>query len=367
MTCDFRQTANSGVQQLQPYEPGKPVEELKRELGIRDVIKLASNENPRGPGHEAREAVRHAVEDLHRYPDGHGHDLKMGLAEQLGVSSDQITLGNGSNDVLELIARAWVAPGDRIIYSQYAFAVYPIVARSVSANPVEVPAALFGHDLEAMAAAVTERTRVIYVANPNNPTGTWHHEHALEVFLNEVPEDVLVVLDEAYFEYVEESHYPDGIRLLERFPNLIVTRSFSKIHGLAGLRIGYAVSSPEIADVLNRIRQPFNVNTAGQAAALAALSDHDYVEDSRSLNTSGLAQLAEGLNKLGLEYIPSVANLLSFRAGPEAQSIYEGLLREGVIVRPLGGYGMPEHLRVSTGLPEEHERFLDALKKVMKA
>jgi histidinol-phosphate aminotransferase len=367
MTCDFRAMANSGVQQLQPYEPGKPVEELKRELGLRDVIKLASNENPRGPGHEAREAVRHALDDLHRYPDGQGHDLKLGLAEHLGVSSEQITLGNGSNDVLELIARAWVAPGDRIIYSQYAFAVYAIAARSVSANPVEVPAALFGHDLEAMAAAVTERTRVIYVANPNNPTGTWHHEHAIETFLNEVPEDVLVVLDEAYFEYVEESHYPDGIRLLERFPNLIVTRSFSKIHGLAGLRIGYAVSSPEIADVLNRIRQPFNVNTAGQAAALAALGDHDYVEDSRSLNTSGLAQLAEGLNQLGLEYIPSVANLLSFRAGPEAQSVYEGLLREGVIVRPLAGYGMPEHLRVSTGLPEEHERFLDALKKVMKA
>lgn len=366
MTCDFLQQANPGIQQLQPYEPGKPVEELKRELGLRDVIKLASNENPRGPGHAAREAVRHAVDELHFYPDGHGHELKQALAEQLGVRPEQLTLGNGSNDVLELVARAWVQPGDRVIFSQYAFAVYPIVARACSATPWEVPAALFGHDLEAMAAAVSERTRVIYVANPNNPTGTWHHHHAIETFLEEVPEQVLVVLDEAYFEYVEEDHYPDGIRLLERYPNLIVTRSFSKIHGLAGLRIGYSVSSPEIADVLNRIRQPFNVNAAGQAAALAALGDTDFIEDSRSLNTSGLAQLAEGLEKLGLEYIPSVANFLSFRAGPDAQALYENLLREGVIVRPLGGYAMPEHLRVSTGLPEENERFLDALRKVLK-
>jgi histidinol-phosphate aminotransferase len=366
MTCDFLQQANPGIQQLKPYEPGKPVEELKRELGLRDVVKLASNENPRGPGHEAREAVRHAVDELHFYPDGHGHELRQGLARNLGVKPEQITLGNGSNDVLELVARAWVQPADRVIYSQYAFAVYPIVARACSATPWEVPAALYGHDLEAMAAAVTERTKVIYVANPNNPTGTWHHQHAIETFLDEVPEHVLVVLDEAYFEYVEEAHYPDGIQLLDRYPNLIVTRSFSKIHGLAGLRIGYAVSSPEIADVLNRIRQPFNVNAAGQAAALAALGDSDFIEDSKSLNTSGLAQLAEGLDKLGLDYIPSVGNFLSFRAGADAETVYEGLLREGVIVRPLGGYAMPEHLRVSTGLPEENERFLDALRKVLK-
>lgn len=364
MSCDFLERANPGVQQLKPYEPGKPMEELKRELGLRDVIKLASNENPRGPSHEAREAVRHHLDELHRYPDGHGHELRQGLAAHLGVAPEQITLGNGSNDVLELIARAWVQPGDSIIYSQYGFAVYPIVALACSATPREVPAALYGHDLEAMAAAVTERTRIIYVANPNNPTGTWHHQHAIETFLDEVPESVLVVLDEAYYECVEEDHYPNGLTLLERYPNLIVTRSFSKLHGLAGLRIGYAVSSPNIADVLNRVRQPFNVNAAGQTAALAALGDTRFVEDSKDLNTTGLAQLAEGLEGLGYDYIPSVANFLTFRAGPQAQSIYEGLLGEGVIVRPLGGYDLPEHLRVSIGLPEENERFLKALGKV---
>lgn len=363
---DFLHQANAGVQKLKPYEPGKPIEELQRELGLHDIIKLASNENPAGPGHKAVEAAKRALHDVHRYPDGSGFRLKAALSEKLGVAAGQITLGNGSNDVLELIARAYLQPGDEAIFSQYAFAVYPLVTLACSATPVEVPARLFGHDLEAMAQAVTERTRVIFVANPNNPTGTWHHAHAIDTFLNEVPEHVVVVLDEAYFEYVEEEHYPNGLERLERYPNLVVTRTFSKIHGLAGLRIGYGISNPVIADVLNRVRQPFNANSVALAAAEAALDDVDYIEDSKSFNTTGLAQIAEGLERLGLEYVPSVGNFLTFRAGPKAADIYQGLLREGVIVRPLAGYKLPEHLRVTVGLPEENERFLAALTKVVR-
>jgi histidinol-phosphate aminotransferase len=361
---NFRKQANAGIQQLKPYEPGKPIEALERELGLRDIIKLASNENPLGPGHKALQAAREALADMHRYPDGSGFRLKLAISEKLGVGSDEITLGNGSNDVLDLIARAYVQPGDEVIFSQHAFAVYPLVTLACSATPVEVPARLFGHDLDAMAKAVTDKTRVIFVANPNNPTGTWHHEHAIETFLDEVPEHVLVVLDEAYFEYVEEANYPNGLKLRSKYPNLIVTRSFSKIHGLAGLRVGFGVANPQITDMLNRVRQPFNANSAALAAAEAALGDDVYVEESRDMNTAGLAQLAEGLDKLGLDYIPSVANFLTFKAGDGA-AVYEALLKEGVIVRPLAGYGMPEYLRVTVGLPDENERFLKALAKVV--
>ena len=366
MSCDFVALANPGVQKLVPYQTGKPIEELQRELGLAHVVKLASNENPLGPGKKALAAARHALEQMHRYPDGAGYYLKSALAERLGVEPNCITLGNGSNDVLELLARAWVMPGDEVIFSEHAFAVYPLATLACSGVPVAVPARLYGHDLEAMAAAVTDRTRLIFVANPNNPTGTWHHRQALETFLDAVPERVLVVLDEAYFEYVEEVDYPNGMDYLGRYPNLVVTRTFSKIHGLAGLRLGYGVSSPAVADVLNRVRQPFNANLVAQAAALGALDDPDYVEDSRSLNTSGLAQVAEGLQKLGLHFIPSVANFLAFDCARDAAPVYQGLLREGVIVRPIAGYGMPQFLRVSIGLPEENERFLAALQKALQ-
>lgn len=365
MSCDFIALANPGVQKLVPYQTGKPIEELERELGLKNVVKLASNENPLGPGTKALAAARRALDGLHRYPDGAGYYLKSALAEQTGLDVARFTLGNGSNDVLELIARAWLMPGDEAIFSEHAFAVYPLATLACSGKPVVVPARLFGHDLEAMAAAVTDRTRIIFVANPNNPTGTWHHRSAIETFLSEVPERVLVVLDEAYFEYVEEADYPDGMALLDRYPNLIVTRTFSKIHGLAALRVGYAASSPEIANVLNRVRQPFNVNLIAQAAALAALEDVDYVENSRSMNTAGLVQIAEGLDGFGLGFIPSVANFIAFDCGREAQPVYEALLREGVIVRPVASYGMPHHLRVSIGLPEENERFLQALGRVL--
>ena len=364
MSCDYRALATPGVQKLTPYQTGKPEEELQRELGLSRVVKLASNENPLGPGDAALRAARHALESMHRYPDGAGFYLKQALSERLGVAPTQITLGNGSNDVLELVARAYAMPGDEIVFSEHAFAVYPLATLACSAVPVVVPARLFGHDLEAMADAVTERTRVIFVANPNNPTGTWFHRQALERFLEAVPERVIVVLDEAYFEYVQESDYPNGLEYLSRYPNLLVTRTFSKIHGLAGLRIGYGVSSDAVADILNRVRQPFNCTSPALAAAQAALSDEDYVRDSRDINTAGLAQLAEGLQTMGLHFIPSVANFLCFDCGKPAQPIYEQLLQLGIIVRPVAGYGLPEHVRVSVGTAAENEAFLAALRRV---
>lgn len=367
MSCDFLALANPGVQKLLPYQPGKPIEELERELGISNIIKLASNENPLGAGRLAQQAARKACDSLHLYPDGSGFRLKQALAERLGVTPAMVTLGNGSNDLLELLAHAFLAPGDNAVYSQYGFAVYPLATLSRSAVPVEVPAKLFGHDLEAMAAAITERTRLVFVANPNNPTGTWFHRTVLESFLAKVPENVVVVLDEAYFEFVEEDRYPDGLDYLARHPNLIVLRTFSKIHGLAALRIGYGISHPALADVLNRVRQPFNCNSVALAAAEAALGDSDHIEDSKSLNTTGLAQIAEGAGKLGLDYIPSVGNFLAIRLGDKAAAIYQALLREGVIVRPLAGYSLRDYLRVTVGLPEENERFLAALAKVLPA
>ena len=365
MSCDYIQLANEGVQRLKPYEPGKPIEELQRELGIHDVLKMASNENPLGPSHKALDAARHALERVHLYPDGAGFELKAALSEQLGVDSDRLVLGNGSNDVLEMVARAYLLPGDEAVFSDYAFAVYPLVTLACSAKPVQVESHLYGHDLAAMADAITERTRIVFLANPNNPTGTWFNDHALDAFLERVPERVLVVLDEAYCEYVEESHYPDGLARIQRYPNLVVTRTFSKIHGLAGLRVGYGVAHPQVADVLNRVRQPFNVNIPALAAAEAALGDSDHIENSKSENGAGLAQLAEGLADLGLEQIPSVANFVSFDCGGDSLPVYQALLSEGVIVRPLGGYGLPNHLRVTVGTAPENERFLKALGRVL--
>ncbi len=365
MSCDYIALATPGVQTLKPYLTGKPIEELERELGIRNIVKLASNENPLGPGKLALHAARQALEQLHRYPDGAGFHLKAALSEKFNLRPEQITLGNGSNDLLELIGRAFLNRGDEVIFSQHAFAVYMLVTLGCSAKPVEVPAQLFGHDLAAMADAITERTRVIFIANPNNPTGTWFHRHAFEAFLARVPEHVLVVLDEAYVEYVEEDGYPNGFDYLSRFSNLIVTRTFSKMYGLAGLRVGYAVANPQITNVLNRVRQPFNVNAPALAAAQAALNDVNYIEDSKSENTAGLVQVTEGLTQLNLHAIPSAANFIAFDCRRPAQPIYEALLHEGVIVRPIGAYGMPNHLRVSIGLGAENERFLKALQKVL--
>jgi histidinol-phosphate aminotransferase len=361
MPTDIAELAAPGVRGLQPYQPGKPIDELERELGIRDIVKLASNENPLGPSPAALAAARAALADVARYPDGNGFALKSTLAARHGVALAQVTLGNGSNDVLECAARAFVTAQNEVIFSEHAFAVYPIVTRAVGATAVVTPARAWGHDLAAMHAAVNARTRLVFIANPNNPTGTWLRSAELAAFLAELPAHVLAVVDEAYFEYVREPDYPDTSRWLERFPNLIVTRTFSKAYGLAGLRVGYGLSSAAVADLLNRVRQPFNVNSVALAAASAALADPGHVARAVELNAAGMRQIVDGVARLGLGVIPSVGNFVCVDLGRPAAPVYEQLLRAGVIVRPVANYGMPNHLRVTIGLPEENERFLAAL------
>ena len=365
MACDYIALAAQGVQKLTPYVPGKPVEELERELGISNIIKLASNENPLGPSPKVLAALDKVKADLTRYPDGNGFTLKQALARHLGVALETITLGNGSNDVLEIIARAYLSPGDEAIYSQYAFAVYPISVQAVGATAVVTPAINYGHDLQAMAAAVTPKTKLIFIANPNNPTGTWFGKTEWEAFMASVPENVLVVLDEAYIDYVDDSDALDGLNYVSRYPNLIVSRTFSKAYGLAGLRIGYCISHPQVANILNRVRQPFNVDSFALAAATAVLDDADYLQRSRQINREGMQQLVQGFNKLGLDYIPSAGNFITVHFDREAGPLYQALLREGVIVRPVANYGMPKSLRISIGLPAENARFLQALEKVL--
>ncbi len=366
---DFLSLAAPGVQRLQPYQPGKPLEALEREYGIREAVKLASNENPLGPSPRAKAVVAAQLDELARYPDGNGFVLKQALAARHGVDGERITLGNGSNDVLELLARAFVTPENEVVFSEHAFAVYPIVTCAVGARAVVTPARDHGHDLAAMAAAISERTRLIFIANPNNPTGTWLTAEALERFLENVPAHVLVVLDEAYFEYARDpamgiEGYPDGSQWLDRFPNLVVTRTFSKAHGLAGLRVGYALSHPEVADLLNRVRQPFNVNSLALAAATAALDDAEHLQKTLALNVAGLEQLRAGFARLELDSLPTAGNFVCVKVG-RGSEVYEALLREGVIVRPVDNYGLPEYLRVTVGTAEENARFLAALEKVL--
>ena len=360
-----------GVQKLTPYLPGKPISDLQRELGIEHVVKLASNENPLGPSPKALAAVRSALDELHLYPDGGGFALKAALAAKLDVVRDGITLGNGSNDVLELVARAFLAPGLSAVFSEHAFAVYPIVTQAVGANAKIATAEdgtrgpRYGHDLTAMLSLIDASTRVVFIANPNNPTGTYLSRDALASFLEKIPSNVIVVIDEAYFEYVQEADYPNALSWLPGYPNLIVTRTFSKAYGLAGLRVGYAVSSPEIADILNRVRQPFNVNLPALEGARAALSDEEHLSQTVSLNRRELSHMVQQLQSRNFEVIPSVGNFVTFDLGRPAQPIYDGLLREGVIVRPVANYGLPNHLRVTIGTSAENRSFLDALDRVI--
>lgn len=358
--CDL---AVSGVADLQPYVPGKPIEELQRQYGVKDVVKLASNENPLGPSKAALAAIAVSARDITRYPDGNGYTLKQALAEKHLLAAEQITLGNGSNDVLELVARAFAGAGDEVIFSEHAFAVYPLVTKAIGATGITTPAKDFGHDLNAMFAAISSRTKLIFIANPNNPTGTWLAADELKAFLERVPDRVLVVLDEAYVEYLQETQ--DSVAWLKVFHNLIITRTFSKAYGLAGLRVGYAMSHPEVADLMNRVRQPFNVSTLAQAAALAVLGDDAYLVQTRETNTAGMQQLIAGIEALGLSYIPSKGNFLTVNVHSNAGEVYEDLLHEGVIVRPVANYGLPQHLRVSIGLEQENQIFLDALAKVL--
>jgi histidinol-phosphate aminotransferase len=366
----YEQLATPGIRGLHPYQPGKPIEELERELGIANIIKLASNENPLGPSPAALTAVTDAAKDVWLYPDGNGFRLKQKLAQLHGVDLAAITLGNGSSDLLEFVVRVLVNPGDEVLYSQHAFAIYPIVTRAAGGVPVETPAKDWGYDLDALLAAITDKTRVIFIANPNNPTGTYVRGGALEAFLQAVPAQVVVVVDEAYFDYASHPatgavDYPDTSQWLGRYPNLMVTRTFSKSYGLAGLRVGYGVCHPQLADLMNRVRPPFNVNSLALAGAEAALGDTAHLARSVAMNAEGLRQLEAGFEAMGLDYIPSVGNFISVDVRREAAPLFAALLHEGVIVRPVANYGMPHHLRVTVGRPEENSRFLAALAKVL--
>jgi histidinol-phosphate aminotransferase len=351
---------------IAPYQPGKPISELARELGLEEagIIKLASNENPLGVSPLARRAIEQSIAGLARYPDGNGFELKQALSRRHGVGQECIVIGNGSNDVLEMAARAFLTPGLEAIYSQHAFAVYPLAVQAVGATGVEVPAKDYGHDLAAMRRAVNARTRLVFIANPNNPTGTLARPRELEAFLSDLPGAVLAVLDEAYNEYLPDEHKSDSIGWLKRFPNLVVTRTFSKVYGLAGLRVGYAYAAAGVADLMNRVRQPFNVNSVGLAAAAAALDDTGFVRESYELNRSGMRQVTDGLKRFGLDYIPSYGNFVSFKV-KDAPGVFQKLLKAGIIVRPIASYGMPQHLRVTIGLESENSRFLESLGKIL--
>ena len=364
---DICERAPSYVRAIAPYQPGKPVSELAREMGIPEesIVKLASNENPRGASPRAIAAMRIAIEETGRYPDGNGFALKDALSKRYGLTPDRIVLGNGSNDVLEMAARAFLAPGTSSVYSQHAFVVYSLATQAIGATGIVVPARDFGHDLDAMAKAVRSDTRVVFVANPNNPTGTWLTPQAVRAFLQKIPADVLVVLDEAYNEYLDAEDRSDAVRWSDEFPNLVVSRTFSKAYGLAGLRVGYGFSHPRVVDLMNRVRQPFNVSDIAQAAATAALHDHEFVEQSTLLNKQGMKALTEGFLRLGLSWIPSHGNFVCVKVG-EGAAVFQRLLRQGVIVRPVAAYGMPEYLRISIGTESENARFLAALETVLK-
>jgi len=368
----FFSLAALGVQQLRPYLPGKPVEELERELGITGSIKLASNENPLGPSAKAVEAIRQYCESINFYPDGAGYKLSSRLAKKFNVDAACVTLGNGSNDILELVARVFLTPETSAVFSEYSFAVYPIVVQAVGAKAniakafsLDHETMPLGHDPESMLASVDENTRVIFIANPNNPTGTWLEPQALKQLLNGLPDDVIVVLDMAYNEYMDESLQIDASEWLANYPNLVITGTFSKIYALAGLRIGYSLSSPEIADLLNRVRQPFNTNLLAQEAALASLEDEQHIKDSVTLNDSGKAYLQKAFTELGFDYLPTMGNFISVNLRRDGQAVYDALLKKGVIVRPVGNYNMPEFLRITIGTEEQNQRFIKALKEVL--
>jgi len=363
--CSVFDLAVSGVKKLVPYQPGKPIEELERELGLTDIIKLASNENPLGPGEKVLAAIQRNLAELCRYPDGNGFYLKQALSEKYELVAEQITLGNGSNEVLELLARTFLTANDEVIFSQHAFAVYPLVTQAVGAKAQVTPALNFGHDLEAMLKRVNGRTRMVFIANPNNPTGTLLDAKSLRNFIEALPRTVICVLDEAYFEFIDPSQRADSISWLNHYPNLVITRTFSKAYGLAGLRIGYGLSSVAIADLLNRVREPFNTNSLALAAAEAALTDTAYLAETVAINQQGMEQLTQAFAEMNLSWIPSAGNFVSVNLGENAMTIYQALLKQGVIVRPIANYEMPDYLRISIGTADENQFFIQALKKVL--
>jgi len=353
-------TPRPGILDIAPYKGGKSSADSAQR-----VIKLSSNEGALGPSPKAMEALRKSAERLHRYPDGGCDVLRHKLAEKYGLEFDQLICGNGSDEILTLLIRAYAGPGDEVLYSEHGFLMYPIATMGVGATPVTAKETNMTTDVDALLAAVTDKTKIVFVANPNNPTGTWIDCVALEAFLKRMPDHVVTVVDEAYFEYVDDADFPDAVALLRRWPGLIATRTFSKIYALAGLRIGYAVASSGITEVLNRVRQPFNVNSLGLVAASEALTETEFVQHSRRINKAGMVQLCQGFQKLGLEYIPSKGNFISVDVGGPAEAVYERLLRQGVIVRPVANYGMPQHLRITIGLEQENDQALTALETAL--
>ena len=367
MAIDLTELATPGIASLPTYTPGKSADEVRRELGLERAVKLASNENSLGPSRKVLDAVTGGRFDLCRYPDGSGASLKRALADFHGISPEQVTLGNGSNDVLELAARSIVTSGHEVIYSENAFIVYHLATHSIGATPVVVPTRGHRHDLAAILDAVSGRTRLIFLDNPGNPTGNRIGRERLRSFLASVPEDVIVVVDEAYYEYAASlcGDYPNSIEFQPDFPNLVTTRTFSKAYGLAGLRVGYAVSHPDLADLMNRVRQPFNVNTLALLAAEIALKDQEHLRRCVAMNDRGMQALTAAFAELGLGWFESIANFVSFDLGQPADDIYQALLREGVVVRPIVEYGLPNHLRVTIGQEHENAEFIKALNKII--
>ncbi len=356
---------NEFVKDLTPYVPGKPIEELERELGIRDAIKIASNENPIGPSPLALRAVSEALSKINRYPDGDAFYLKHKLAERLGVRPENLIFGNGSNEVIEIVARTFMKPGDEAVMGEFAFIVFPIVTQAVGGKAIISPMPRLTHDLRDMLSRITPRTRAVFIANPNNPTGTMVKRDELEWFVERVPEDIIVLVDEAYFDYVDDPDYPNSLDYHNIGKSIVTVRTFSKIYGLAGLRLGFGVSSEEIISYMNRVREPFNVNSLAQVGALAALDDREHVRMSKEINGKGLRYLTEELKRIDLPFTPSFTNFILVDLGSDPIPVYNALLREGVIVRPVGGYGLKTHLRVTVGLPEENERFIRAIRRVL--
>lgn len=361
---NFFNRASQAVASLHPYQPGKPIEELEREYGVCNIIKLASNENPFGPSTKALRAMKESLDDIWLYPDGNGFELKEALAQKHSVDPSQITLGNGSSDPLAFILGALVLPGDEVLFSDHSFAIYPLITQAIGGVGVSAPAKDWGYDLDAILERITPKTKVIFIANPNNPTGTWLNKDQLHAFMKQVPEEVVVVLDEAYYEYavaLAGDAFPETIPWIKSYPNLMVTRTFSKAYALAGARVGYAISDPQVADLMNRIRPPFNVNSVALAGAAAALKDVEHIMECVMMNTAGMAQVEMGVTALDLTYIPSIANFISVDFGQPAGDVYEALLRHGVIVRPVANYAMPNHLRITIGRPEHNQRLLEGI------
>jgi len=372
MKQSFLELATKGVQQLTPYQPGKPVEELERELGISDSIKLASNENPLGPSPLALDAMTGILPSINYYPDGGGFALSNKLAKKHQLDVANITLGNGSNDILELVTRAFLSPSHSAVFSQHSFAVYPLVVQAVGAKanvakafPESHESMPLGHDPDALLAQIDENTRIIFIANPNNPTGTWLNPATLEDLFSNIRQNVIIVLDLAYTEYMDEKLKPPINLWLEKFPNLVITQTFSKVYALAGLRIGYSMSNPEIADILNRVRQPFNTNILAQAAAIASLDDAEHVNKSVLMNNTGKLFLQHAFREMNINYLPTMGNFISVNLKQDGLALYQKLLQQGVIVRPVANYAMPEYLRITIGTQQQNERFIETLKQCL--